>query len=186
MPSRLLALLLLLDTPEVIERVLAVVDGRPVLLSEVRTLGKVRGLSEDEAREALIDERLMFEQAARAPQAAVSSTEEDALYRQLEERSSPRLTSLSEAEVRRLVRREAAILKYVTFRFGSEVRVSDDDLQRIYAEEFGGKQDAPAFEVVEETLRARLRRRELDQRIEEWIKELRAGAEIRVLTPPAR
>ena len=49
----------------VVERILAVVDGRPLLLSEVRVLERLRGLDRQAAVDALIDERLMFREAAR-------------------------------------------------------------------------------------------------------------------------
>src|SRR4029078_4636754 len=41
-----------------VERILAVVEGRPVLLSEVRLVQALRGLDEKAALEELIDERL--------------------------------------------------------------------------------------------------------------------------------
>src|SRR6266702_1023690 len=45
------------EAAEVIERILAVVQDRPVLRSEVRVVQEVRGLSGGQALEALIDER---------------------------------------------------------------------------------------------------------------------------------
>jgi hypothetical protein len=49
----------------VVERVLATVDGVPVLLSDVRVVERVRGIGRDEALRATIDERLMFQEASR-------------------------------------------------------------------------------------------------------------------------
>ena len=60
------------EAPWIAERVLAVVDERPLLLSEVRAVEAVRGLGRPQALEASIDERLMFQEASRLPQAAVS------------------------------------------------------------------------------------------------------------------
>jgi hypothetical protein len=106
--SSLLSLLLLAAPAgaEVRERILAVVDDRPILLTEVRVVERVLGLDTAGALEKLIDEWLMFREAARIPQAAVAAE-------------------------------------------------------------------------VEEALRERLARRDLSERIEAWVKELRAGAEIR-------
>jgi hypothetical protein len=181
MPTSLLLAALLLDEPELVERILAVVNGRPVLLSEARVLAVVRGLPEDKARDALIDERLMFEQASRVPQAAVSSAEEEAAYRDLLERRPAIAEQVPETEMRRVVRREAVILKFLDLRFAPQVRISDDDLQAAYAEAYGGQPQAPTFESVAPALRGTLARRELDRRIEAWIAELRAAADIRVL-----
>jgi hypothetical protein len=143
---------------EVIEAILAVVQERPILLSEVRVVQEVRGLARDPALEALIDERLMFEQAARLPQSAVTEMEVDRGVKGLLA-SAPSLAGrVAESDLRRLVRRQAAILKFVEFRFRPQVRVAAD----LAAEE----RDAAV-------------RRALDERIEAWVKELRAGADIR-------
>jgi hypothetical protein len=162
---RLLTALVLLAGPsrtavaaDVVERILAAVDDRPVLLSEVRVVEVVRGLAHEQALEALIDERLMFEQAARLPQTAVS---EDEVRRGVEEllAAHPALAGrVGEADLRRLVRRQAAILKFVQFRFRPQVRVAD--------------------ELPPEEREAAVRRA-LDERIEAWVKGLRAGAEVR-------
>jgi hypothetical protein len=139
--------------PRIVERVLAVVDARPVLLSELRVTRQVRPET-DEARalEALIDEHLMFAEAIRLPQAALTEAEEAAAVASI---SAPGVTDVD--ALRRMARRQATILKYVDFRFRPQVRVTSED-----AEE-----------------RARLEADELDARIEAWVKDLRAGARIR-------
>jgi len=48
-----------------------------------------------------------------------------------------------------------------------------------YDAEFGGRADAPAFADVASAIRERLASKQLDERIEAWVRELRAGAEIR-------
>ena len=181
MPTSLVALLLLAAQPEVIERVLAVVNGRPLLLSELRVLADLKGLAEDQARAALIDERLMFEQAARVPQAAATEAEVDAACARLGFERPELAARVDAAELRRVVYAEAVILKYVEFRFSPELRVSDSDLERAYAKTYGERPDAPGLAMVAEALKEALARRELDQKIEAWIKELRQGAEIRIL-----
>ena len=166
-PRRVLlcaALLLVLGPPrpaspaEVVEAILAVVQERPILLSEVRVVQEVRGLAREPALEALIDERLMFEQAARLPQSAVTEAEVDRGVKSLIASAPALAAKVAESDLRRLVRRQAAILKFVEFRFRPQVRVAAD---------------LPAEERDAEVRRA------LDERIEAWVKELRAGAEIR-------
>ena len=146
------------DAGEVIERILAVVQDRPVLLSEVRVVQEVQGRSAEQALEALIDERLMFEQAARLPQSAVSEAEVDEQVAKLLADKPALGERAAVADLRRLVRREAAIVKFVEFRFRPQVRVAED---------------LPPERREEEVRRA------LDQRIEAWVKELRAQAEVR-------
>jgi hypothetical protein len=168
-----------LASAEVVERIPAVVDGRPVLQSDVRLVEAVRGLDPDESLDSVIDERLMYAEASRVPQSTVAPAEEEqALTRLYDERADLR-ERVAEADLRRLVRRQLAILKYVEFRFRPQVRVTPEELEEAYAAEHGGKENAPPFTAVAPALEERLARRALDERLETWVSELRAGAEIR-------
>jgi hypothetical protein len=170
---------------EIIERVVAVVDERPLLLSDVRALAAVRGLPEKEAVEAAIDERLMSVEAARLPQAEVTAEEEDRALAQLLETRPALRGEVPEPDLRRLLRRQLAILKYVEFRFRPQLRVSDEDVRKAWEEEQAGRPAGPALEDEQDAIRARLERRALDERIEAWVKELRARADVRYVPPPA-
>lgn len=170
---------------ETVERVVAVVDERPLLLSDVRTLGAVRGLGEEAAREAAIDEQLMHAEAARLPQAEVTPEEEEqAVLRLLAGRPALRDT-VPEPELRRLMRRQIGIFKYVEFRFRPQLRVGDDEVRRAWEVEQAGRPAGPAFEDAQDELRSRLERRALDERIEAWVKELRARSDVRYVAPPS-
>jgi hypothetical protein len=169
---------------ETVERVVAVVDERPLLLSDVRTLAAVRGLGEEAAREAAIDERLMHAEAARLPQAEVTPEEEEqAVVRLLAGRPALRDT-VPEPELRRLMRRQIGIFKYVEFRFRPQLRVGDDEVRKAWEVEQAGRPAGPAFEDAQEEVRSRLERRALDERIEAWVKELRARSDVRYVPPP--
>jgi hypothetical protein len=167
----------------VVERILAVVDGRPLLLSEVRVLERIRGLDRKAAVDALIDERLMFREAARLPQAAVTAEEEERAYRDLAARV-PAGAGATEEDLRRLARRQTAILKYIDFRFRPQVRVEEAEVRAAYDQEQAARPDPPPFEPAAAGVRARLEAAELDERIEEWVGELRSGAEIRYNAAP--
>ena len=131
------------------------------------------------AREAAIDERLMHVEAARLPQADVSPEEEDRALELLVEKRPALRGEVPEPDLRRLLRRQIAILKYVEFRFRPQVRVSDDEVRKAWEEEQAGRPAGPAFEDEQEELRARLERRALDERIEAWVRELRQRADVR-------
>jgi len=164
---------------EVVERIPAVVDGRPVLQSDVVLLGIVRGLTPEMALEAVIDERLMYGEAARAAQAApTDADEEKAVTRLYEERPDLRARVL-EADLRRLVRRQLTIVKYVEFRFRPQVRVTPEEIEEAYAAEHEGKEGAPPLAAVAPALEEKLARKALDERLETWVRELRSAAEIR-------
>lgn len=166
--------------PAVVERVVAVVDERPLLLSDVRTLALVRGLEPDAALQAAIDERLMHGEAAQVAQAEVSQAAEDAALSALLEKTPALRSSVPEADLRRLLHRQLAIVQYVDFRFRPQVHVSDEEVRKAWEQEPGG----PALEDALAAIRARLERRTLDERIEAWIKELRARAEVRYVGAP--
>jgi len=186
MRSDLLAALVLFALPAragVVERILAVVDGRPVLLSEVAAFAKVRGEAEGRALDGLIDEELMYREAVRLPQASLTVEEEERAVASLESRVRT-ATPDEEEQLRRVARREAAILKYVEFRFRPQVRVPEEAVRAAYdAEPAAGR---PSFEEEAPALRRRLADADLSRRIEEWVKELRQAAEIRYnAEPPA-
>jgi len=184
MRSELAAVLILLAAPGragVVERILAVVDGRPVLLSEVALYEKVRGESERQALDGLIDEQLMYREAARLPQAALTPDEERRAFESL--RAHVTAASVDEEEqLRRLSRRQAAILKYVGFRFRPQVRVSDEAVRAAYEAE--GRGEVGSFEEAAPAIRARLVEEDVSRRIEVWVKELRQAAEIRYNAEP--
>jgi hypothetical protein len=170
---------------ELLERIVAVVDGRPLLLSEVRALQVLKGLDQDQAREKAIDARLMYQEAARLPQADVSAEDEDRALAQLGKQRPDVRGRIEEEELRRLVRRELAILKYVEFRFRPQLGVSDDDVRRAFEAERAGKEDVapvvggPSFEQVAAQIRERLEQRAIGERIEAWVRDLRDRANVR-------
>jgi hypothetical protein len=167
-----------------VERVLAVVDERPLLLTDVRTLAAVRGLDPAVALEAAIDERLMYAEASRLAQADVSAEEETrALAGVLDARPELR-AAVSEPDLRRLLRRQATILRYVEFRFRPQVRVEDGAVRAAWEAEEAGRPAGAALEDAQEAIRERLERQALDERVEAWVKELRARAEVRYVEPP--
>jgi hypothetical protein len=161
-------------TATVVERILAVVEGAPILLSEVALLERLRGVARAEALEAVIDERLMFREAVRLAQTALTAEEEERAFLGLRESARGAGT---DAELRRLARRQAAILKYVDFRFRPQVRIDDEAVRREWESDHPG--DAPPSAAESEATSRRLAARELDAKIEAWVKELRAGAGVR-------
>ena len=170
---------------ETIERVVAVVDERPLFLSDVRALATVRGLAFEHARDAAIDERLMYAEASRVTQAEVSPEEEASTAAALLEARPQLERELPRPDLLRLARRQLTILKYVEFRFRPQVRVGDEDVRKAWEVEEVGRPSGLALEDAQEAIRARLERQALDQRIESWVSELRSRATWRLVGPPA-
>jgi hypothetical protein len=163
------------------ERVVAVVDGRPLLLSDARAMEHVRGLAEADALEALVDERLMHLEAARLPQAEVLAEEEQRATDELLTRRPELASAVPAPDLRRLVVRQIAILKYVEFRFRPQLRVSDEEVRAAFeADPSAGD----SWEASKQEIRERLERRALDERVEAWVRELRARADVRYVGRP--
>jgi hypothetical protein len=179
----LLAILIACDAAAVgetrtIERIVAVVEDRPALLSEVRTLARLRGVSHKTALEALIDELLMYREALRFPPAHATPEEEESALSNLM-RVAANAAGLTESDLRRMARRQATILKYIAMRLGPQIRIDPENVRRLYDEEYAQEESAPPFESVSEKLERRLRERELNRSIEVWVQTLRQEARIR-------
>jgi hypothetical protein len=172
-----------LPAAETIERVVAVVDDRPLLLSDVRALAEVRALAPAAAREAAIDERLMYAEASRLAQAEVRPGDEDEALAALLARNTALAGRVPEPDLRRLLRRQLTILKYVEFRFRPQLRITDEQVRKAWETEDVGQPSGVALEDAQDAIRARLERRALDERVEAWVVELRARADVRVVAP---
>ena len=164
---------------DTIERVLAVLDNRPVLLSEVTLQARLLKQDLRAAVETTIDERLMAREAARIPQAATTREEEEVAYQSLVRNLDSAAAAADEAGLRRMARRQLAVLKYIEFRFRPQVRVEDEAVRTAYEEQYGGDPNAPGFEDAAQQLREQLESARLSVLVEAWVKELRAAAVIR-------
>jgi hypothetical protein len=164
---------------EVVERILAVVDGRPLMLTEALLVERVLAVDRKAALDSLIDERLMYREASRLPQAAVTPEEEERAYASLVAKASGRTAGLPEGDLRLMATRQAVILKYVHFRFLPQIRIEDQALRRAYDDQYGGRPGAPSFDDAAPALRQRLLDRDLGEKIEAWVRELRAAADVR-------
>jgi hypothetical protein len=162
---------------EIIDRIVAVVDNRPVFLSEVRAVQQVRGTDDSVAREALIDEILMYAEARRYLPARPTRDEEERARASLEQ--PPAEAQTEDALLKAIARRQATILKYVQLRFAPLVHVEDTDVTRAYDARWANDPLAPPLTQVRADLIAEITRGRLDARIESWVDQLRAVASIR-------
>ena len=184
MRSRLVATLVVLalargafaEPGTTIERVMAVVDGRPLLQSDVSDLARVRGLDAEAALAAAIDERLMYQEATHLTQTEVLADEEERALAALVERKPALPAEVGEAGLRRILKRQITILKYVEFRFRPQLRVSDQEVRAAFESDPAAGE---SFEAEKDRIRERLERRALDERIEAWVRELRGRADVR-------
>ena len=183
MPSSLLALAALAAASaaeaRVLERVQAVVDGRPILLSEVRVAEALKHITRRQAVDALVDESLMLREAAQVPQSEPKPEEVEGALPDLLARWPESAGPVPADALLEVARRQLRIVRYIEFRFRARARVDDAAVREAYAGELRGREGDPGFERSAAGIREGLERRRLDEEVEAWVKELRSGAEIR-------
>lgn len=187
---------------ELVDRVVAIVNGEPVTLSEAREVialapGSAPAPSLGEAVERLIAARLMEREARRYPAEPPSPEEAEATFRALQERFDDpdhyRATLLRlgirEDYLRRRIERELRVDRYLDRRFGPLVQVNQREVEEYYRQVLlpdlpPGAQ--PPLEQVEGSIRRILAERDRNRRIAAWVEELAEAAEIvRLPLPPA-
>ena len=185
-----------------LDRVVAVVDDDPILLSDIERVIRLglAGTPHAEESEAafrrrvlalLIEERLRFHEVDRAGFGRVDVAEIEARVEEIRSRFPTeaafleRLSELAMTEdgLARLAARQLAVLAYVEDRLGSRVFVSLDDIRRFYSEELipameRQGQSVPDLAEVREQIRATLFERALNVEIERWTAELERQADI--------
>jgi hypothetical protein len=187
--------------PELLDRVVALVDEDPILLSDLERAVALRyvapeaGESEASRRrralDALIEWRLRLHEIARF---GFEQAPLDEVERQLERlrarypsdaawRAELARLGLDEAQVRQILARQLAVLEYVEQRLGPRVFVNADEIQSHYEEDLVPRLRArgdpvPPIEEVREAIRSVLREQKFDAELERWTRELRREADV--------
>lgn len=175
---------------EVVDRIVARVEGDVILLSEVRTLSRYQQLvdgsaeSDTQILDRLIDQWIVRNEAetARFPhpndvevtkgvermQSSFASPEE-----YLERRKQ---CSLSEADVRNMVAAQLYLTNYLDSRFRSSVQIDPKQIEEFYrtavlARAKARKQTPPTLDASREYIQQALVQREINDQTERWLKE---------------
>lgn len=184
-----------------VERVLALVNGVPILASDVE-LADIAGLvprlpGEDEAAfrsavlealialelryqdlaEAHLEKRVPYDWEAAWQRVVAQAGGEEVLNRKLN------AAGLSQGDLVRLVRRAALVEAYVAKRFAPGVRVSREDVEAFYRSEFLPRWPAtagppPPLEQVRAEVEALVREDKLRREVERWTQELAQRGEV--------
>lgn len=163
-----------------VERTVAFVNRRPILLSEVALTRALLKLNENEAVERTIDEILMFEDASRLITQSPPETVVVRAMQELQEKAGP---GFSFAALRRKALIQLAIANYIDLRLRPQVRVDDAEVRRAFNERVLSDPEPPPFNLVSDALRESLEQRSLDQKVEEWVASLRRREDIRKAPP---
>lgn len=188
--------------PELVDRIVAIIDQDVITLSEARQSLELRlarsGISEGEGQEdalsqeveRLIELRLVSREVERfsdevVPEALVSQAL--ASLRAGFDTEQAFLDSLvaqgfSEPELRAQLRSQLAMNRYLERRFRGLTYVTDDEVEAYYRDELVAelqRQTVPPLSEVADLIRANLEERKFNQRVDEWVEELKSRARIR-------
>lgn len=179
-----------LPAQEVLDRVVARVEGDVILLSEVRALSRyqqlVQGKAESDSQilDRLIDQWMVRNEAETAhfphpSEAAVtrgvdrvagsfSSAEE---YQQRKKESG-----LSDAEIRAMVASQLYLSDYLDSRFRSSVQIDPKQVEEFYQSAVVARakernQTPPTLEASRQSIQQALAEREINEQTERWLKE---------------
>jgi hypothetical protein len=175
-----------------LDRVLALVNGSPVTLSDVQA-GLGLGLivaGQDEialATEQWIQRQLLLSEVERfpppEPEVAAIDAEEARIRRSIQ----PSLavlsasTGLDERQVRQSARDNLRIRAYLDQRFGAMVQVNDEEARAYYTghpDEFMRNGSLAPFDEVEAEVRQRAAAVRRQDTIEQWMADLRQRADV--------
>lgn len=185
---------------EEVERVLALVNGVPVLASDVelaeiaRLVPRDAGESDTDYRRAVVEALVALELRWQDLQAAGvvlrQSVDHERAWRGVVERAggasalAARLAAagLEEALLRELVRRAAVVEAYVAGRFGAFVHATGEELERAFREELLPSlppgAPPPELAAVRPQLEAILEERKLAAELERWTRDLESRGEV--------
>jgi hypothetical protein len=192
-----------------VDRIAATVNDVAVPESEVRramavsALRPAPGESTDGFRtrvlDALIDERLQYDDALRFGPAVPDAADVQAALQKLRDRIAKEgknpaaefaAADLTPEAVRGMVERQLIIERYLQERFRPVAFADEDRAREEYEKHYAVERKAaglpvPAFETVSEEMRERSQQRVFAEEAEKWMKELREKARIAIYPAPA-
>ena len=189
---------------EVIDRILAVVEGQIITLSDARAALRLdlvpADVSEDPiaaVMQRLIDRRLMLAEVERYAPAEPPASAIEARLASIQARFKDALgleialnqTAMTREELQRHIRDTLRIDAYLQQRFSITVEPSQDDMQRYYREhqaELTADGVLRPFGEVAERIRARLIEERRDPIVREWIEGLRRRGNVVIVYLPGR
>lgn len=198
--SLILLIFVLLPQQQVADRVVAIVNDEPIMLSELRQTLPERAAAEEDLPqlmrtnlEALINQALILAEIQRLKIFTVSESEVDTALGTLAERFG----SLSEMErelgsrgmtlagLRESLRKRLLVLKFVDYRFRRYNEVAEDEIREFYEGDWSAQfraqypeEPLPPFEEVKGQLEQLLIERDVNNRLDVWLQSARAEARI--------
>jgi len=188
-----------LRAQQVVDRIVARVEGDIITLSEVRELGDYQQLvqgraeSDDRLLAELIDQWIVNTEATAArfprPMEAEVNREIERAEKQFASPEAYRQRlgeiGLSMAAVWRLVERQLYLARYLDYKFRPALQVDSAAMEKYYAEELvpalkARGQAVPPLESVQDQIRELLIERGISQRAARWLDETRSRIKVEI------
>jgi hypothetical protein len=172
---------------EIIDRIVAAVEGRIVTLSDLRQEREIRARLGDKPIDDkalirdLIENYLIESQMADFPGVEVTDSEIDADPRKLQQPNAPLAPTVREA-----LRKRIQMAKYFEVRFRQFLRASDEEIRKYYDEVFvpevtaRGLTPVPPLEQVADTIRKNIIEEKLDHDVNIWLEAIRRRSDVEI------
>jgi peptidyl-prolyl cis-trans isomerase SurA len=175
---------------EIIDRIVAVVEGQIITLSDLRKERQIRAVLREKPvdddqvlRKELIDTKLIELQIISSPTIDVSNEEIDEEIQQL---NPP--PGIDPQALRNAVRQRIQIQKFFDTRFGQLIRPSEDDIRKYYEEVFvpeAQKRGLAAIPpltdpMMANAIRENVIQERLDRDVEAWLETIRRRSNIEI------
>jgi hypothetical protein len=173
---------------ETIDKIVAVVEGRIITLSDVRQEGSIRSIlgekpiDDEPLIHQLIERHLIENQLVGFPGINVEEEEIAAEIAKLQGKDDLPAEALHDAVLRRI-----RIAKYFDVRFRQFLRATDDDVRKYYDEVFipearaRGTNPIPPLEQVADAVRKNVLEEQLDHEVTIWLEAVRRRSSIEIL-----
>jgi hypothetical protein len=173
---------------ETIDKIVAVVDGRIITLSDVRQESAVRNIlgekaiDEDAVIQQLVEARLIEGQLEGFPGINVSDAEIAEAVAKLRQKDGVNARALQDAVSRRM-----RTAQYLELRFRQFIRASDEDVRKYYDNIFvpaaraRGTNPIPTLEQVSDAVRKNVLEEQLDHEVSIWLEAVRRRSIIEIL-----
>jgi hypothetical protein len=180
---------------QLLDRVVARVDGYAVTLSDVRAavgLGIVEAATEEAGVDAVVERQLVLAEVARfaPPEPAPGAVDREVM--RLRAHAGARLaglmasTGVDDAGIRDIARDNLRVDAYLNQRFGTTVQLTQDEVlqyYRIHPDEFTRDGRLMPFAEAEPEARERAGGERRAAMVAQWHRDLRGRAEIVLTTP---
>jgi parvulin-like peptidyl-prolyl isomerase len=164
---------------EIVDKIVAVVNGRIITLSDIRKEHQIQlalddpAETDDEVLHSLIDRYLLEEEMSQYPGLDVSDDELDPLMKGIIDTHGLSLKDIREANIRKIQRQ-----KYLYSRFGQFIVISNEEIEKFYNDQFVPEAKRrgvtpPELSQVTMQIRQNLLQEKLSQELEDSLKDLR-------------